>query len=175
MPRITYSEELTEKICKRISAGETLKDILKDDNMPHRDTVWDWRRAHPEFDKMYIQAREDQAHTWADDIISIADDIQQDYLRDAKGNPAFNKNGEPVFIRESPRRTQQRIEARQWLMERNAQAHYGRYTKVDMVASLEEKDTDELLHDLREALTASGLTIENLASILNGDVPLVDE
>lgn len=168
-----YTSALGDSICKRIAAGETLINILKDAGMPNRDTVWRWQKEIPEFSDLYAQARYDQTRTWADETVTIADDIQQDYLRDAKGNPVLHpKTGDPIFVKESPQRTQQRIGARQWLIERINREEYGARQTVDVNHNFDNKDDAELLHELRVAAERAGITPEDLAALMSGAVAL---
>ncbi len=64
--------ELAGLICKRLAGGESLRSICREEGMPDIVTVWKWR-DNEEFDKQYARAREEQAETLADEIISIAD------------------------------------------------------------------------------------------------------
>lgn len=57
----TYCAETAEAIWRRVCEGEGLAAICRDAEMPARATVWNWRQAHPEFDKAMDQARELQA------------------------------------------------------------------------------------------------------------------
>lgn len=163
-----YTKELGERICRRIAAGESLVDILKDEPSVRRETVWDWSRTNPEFSNAYIQARLDQTRSWADQIVSIADDIQQDYLRDGRGNPVLDQSGKPIFIKESPQRTRQRIETRQWLIERINQKEYGQKQTVDVNMNVQGKDDAELLHDLRQAAERAGLATDDFVALMSG-------
>lgn len=52
-----YSLALAAHICGRLAAGESLRGICREDaTMPTEKTVWNWRRAHPEFERAYGQA-----------------------------------------------------------------------------------------------------------------------
>lgn len=68
-----YSEELAAEICGRLANGESLKSICSSDAKPDASTVYRWLVAHETFREMYARAREDQADTLADEILSIAD------------------------------------------------------------------------------------------------------
>jgi hypothetical protein len=70
----SFTQHLATVICVRLSEGESLKTITKDDEMPDRATVYRWLAAYPEFCDLYARAREDQADTLADEIIAIADE-----------------------------------------------------------------------------------------------------
>jgi hypothetical protein len=68
-----YNLELTDIICARIAAGESLVSICRTDDMPSCVTVYAWLRKHEDFLNRYACAREDQADTLSDQIIDIAD------------------------------------------------------------------------------------------------------
>ncbi len=53
-----YTEELAEEICDRLSSGETLADICRSPHMPAVSTVYDWKRAYPEFSVGFGRARD---------------------------------------------------------------------------------------------------------------------
>lgn len=69
-----YKPETVSEILRRLSNGESLRGITRDDHMPHIDTVYAWLVKHPEFSEQYARAREEQAETLADEIIALADD-----------------------------------------------------------------------------------------------------
>lgn len=75
----TYTDLIAEEICQRLAKGETLTSICGDEHMPARRTVSDWRRAQPEFDKAFTEAREAGFDALAEDCLSIADDASDDF------------------------------------------------------------------------------------------------
>lgn len=84
-----YTAEIADEICTRLANGESLRAICgseRDDFMPHIGTVLRWVSQNNEFREQYARAREIQAETLADDIVTIADgqpegDVQRDRLR----------------------------------------------------------------------------------------------
>lgn len=71
-----YTPELADEICARLANGESLRAICasdRDDFIPHIGTVLRWVAEDETFREQYVRAREIQAETLADDIISIAD------------------------------------------------------------------------------------------------------
>lgn len=71
-----YTQEIADEICTRLANGESLRAICgsdRDDFMPHIGTVLRWVVAHDAFREQYAKAREVQAETMADEIVSIAD------------------------------------------------------------------------------------------------------
>lgn len=70
----TFSQHIADIICIRIAEGESLREIVKTEGMPDRTTVYDWLIRHEGFAHQYTRAREEQADTYADEIIAIADE-----------------------------------------------------------------------------------------------------
>lgn len=68
-----FTQAIADKICERIAAGESLRAICRDQNMPGLTSVWKWLGKHEDFGKQYARAREEQAETLADEIVAIAD------------------------------------------------------------------------------------------------------
>jgi hypothetical protein len=80
-----YTKETGDIICNRIAAGESVRKICLDDDMPNASTVFRWLGIHKAFSEQYAQAKATGAERWADEILSIADqedtDVQRDKLR----------------------------------------------------------------------------------------------
>lgn len=54
-----YTQELADRICSRLAAGESLRSICRDDDMPARITVQDWVIKDREgFASQYAHARD---------------------------------------------------------------------------------------------------------------------
>jgi len=71
-----YTPELADEICTRLANGESLRAICnseRDDFMPSIGTILRWVGENDEFQQQYARAREIQAETHADDIVTIAD------------------------------------------------------------------------------------------------------
>src|SRR5271167_606819 len=73
-----FTTELGDEICNRIADGESLRAICEEADMPDKATVFRWLlgEQHKDFCKQYIRAREAQADSLVDDILSIADDAR---------------------------------------------------------------------------------------------------
>jgi hypothetical protein len=69
-----YNETIAAEIVRRLSNGEPLKKMCKDEHMPDYTTVLNWQRAHPEFDNLSARAKAEGTHALADECIEIADD-----------------------------------------------------------------------------------------------------
>jgi transposase-like protein len=68
----TYRPELGEMICERLAGGESLTSIARDEGLPTYATIMRWVNRHPDFQEMYVQAREIQAHYYFDEARDVA-------------------------------------------------------------------------------------------------------
>ena len=84
-----YTLELTDTICARLSEGESMRSICRDDDMPVLTTIFRWLREKPEFKQQYDIAKEESAESLADEMVDIADnEVSQPLI----------VNGEPVMV-----------------------------------------------------------------------------
>jgi len=74
-----YTRELANEICKRIALGETEPEILKDEGMPSRSALYEWKRSNREFQDAFARARAEQHQAWADIMVSLAGDATSDF------------------------------------------------------------------------------------------------
>ena len=102
-----YSQEVAAAICGRLSCGESLTKICKDEAMPAISTVYKWMMQNKEFSESYARAREEQADTLADEIVSIADDARNDTQVDEDGNR--------IVDFDHINRAKLRVDARKWV------------------------------------------------------------
>jgi hypothetical protein len=102
MTQSSYTPEIADLICTRLSEGESLRSICRDPGMPTEATVRGWAlRNHDGFDARYRQARQLQMDAWADFIVDIADESHRD-----------------------PRDRQIRVDTRKWVMSKIAPKKY---------------------------------------------------
>ena len=67
-----YTKTLADKICKLISTNSRgLTTLIKENNLPDRQTIYNWLNTYAEFFDSYMQAKRDQAHVLADELSSI--------------------------------------------------------------------------------------------------------
>ena len=119
--RSTYTTQMANLICIRLSEGESLKEIVKTEGMPNRATVYRWLLEQPAFCDKYARAREEQADTLADEIIAIADESPEI-------NEVRDKNGDVIDIKIDSGYVayqKQRIEARKWTAMKLKPKKYG--------------------------------------------------
>ena len=69
---LAYTPELGEAICDRLAEGESLSSIVRDPAMPCYRTVMKWVRRVPQFEEMYIVARQVQADYLFDEARDVA-------------------------------------------------------------------------------------------------------
>lgn len=117
-----YTPELAIEICRRISDGESLRAVCRDDSMPCTSTVMKWAAEKPEFSEQYAKARELLLEHWAEEIIEIADDGTNDWM-ERKNNEGesigWQVNGEHI------QRSRLRADSRKWLLSKLAAKKYG--------------------------------------------------
>lgn len=53
-----YTDALADEICRRIAEGEMLMQIVRDEHMPERKTVYNWMNEHDGFLHNYARACE---------------------------------------------------------------------------------------------------------------------
>src|SRR4051812_34996689 len=98
MPRPSnYSEAITEAVCDRLMAGESLRRICRAEGMPNTASVYRWLAAKPEFQDRYAAARMMQADAMGDLIVAIADDSARDWkMRLVGGVPRWTVDHEHI-------------------------------------------------------------------------------
>jgi len=133
---VEYTEDIADEICWRITHGEPLVRICADEHLPHVATIYRWLIRFPVFCDMYTRAREDQADTNADEILSIADEKPPEF-KDDKGR---------VYLDQSYLMWQkQRIEARKWTSAKLKPRKYGDRVALEGVeggAAIKTEDTN---------------------------------
>jgi hypothetical protein len=80
-----FTPELADEICARLSKGEPLAAICRDEHMPGVTAVWDWTQNNPKFSESIARARRDGGHAIANNARETArgrGDSTGDYLRD---------------------------------------------------------------------------------------------
>ena len=120
-----YTQELADQICARLADGESLRSVCRDDAMPDKSTVFKWFRIQPGFVDQYARAKEESADALSDEMLDIADDGRNDWMkRNAEDDAGWQANGENV------QRSRVRIDTRKWLASKLKPKKYG--DKVDL-------------------------------------------
>jgi len=68
----TYSPKTAATICERIENGESVIAIGADPAMPCAGTIYGWVRRYPEFEEMYVRARDLQADYFFDEAREVS-------------------------------------------------------------------------------------------------------
>lgn len=115
----TYSQAIADEIISRTAEGETLAAICRSPGMPKTSAVLSWADAIPSWGQAYARARIMGFDQMANEIISIADDLQED-----------------------PNSRRIRVDARKWALAKLRPDKYG--DRVAVEHSLGESVADTL-------------------------------
>lgn len=111
-----YTPELAQEICDRLSKGEPLAKICRDEHMPSVRTVGNWKLSDEDFSSSIAHAREEGEDNIAADCMGIADDSSGDYTEGENG---------PIYNAEHVQRSKLRIETRLKLLAKWNPKKYG--------------------------------------------------
>lgn len=114
-----FSKAIATRICSRMAAGESLRQVCSTGGMPSIATVFRWLadERYKEFREQYEEARETLLETMAGEILEIADETSRDTLTDDEGNERANA--------EWIARSRLRVEARKWILSKLLPKKYG--------------------------------------------------
>ncbi len=128
----TFTVEMADRICERISSGRTLNQVCRDPDIPAASTIRAWRRKNPAFDSQYAAAREDLYAHWAAEIVDIADDGTTDYIT------KIGRNGREyqAVDQEHIQRSRLRVDTRRWLLSKLVPATYGDHVELEVGGSV---------------------------------------
>ena len=116
-----YTKDLVDRICIRLSLGESVRSICKDPEMPSQALIYQWLYRHPDFLEQYTRAREEQAETHADEIVDIADETPALLMvKDKDGNVVDIKLDSAYIAWQK-----QRIDSRKWNASKQRPKKYG--------------------------------------------------
>jgi hypothetical protein len=131
-PRRVFDQKVADIICMMLSEGLSLRQILKADTtgtLPAQSTVYEWLLRHPLFAEQYARAREEQADTLADEIISIADEQPEVIAVTDKHGALIEHKLDGAFLQWQ----KNRIEARKWTAMKLKPKKYGDRMAVEGV------------------------------------------
>lgn len=131
-----YSQELADKICVRLAAGESLRSICRDPDMPEARTVHYWLldEEKKSFFQQYARARSIQAENMFDEILDIADDGSNDFMTIVKGNESYEMENKEVT-----NRSKLRVDSRKWYLSKVLPKKFG--DKLDLTSDGEKLPT----------------------------------
>lgn len=154
----SFTAALAETICSRLSAGESLRAICRDEHMPSQSMVFRWLESNEPFREQYVRAREAQADTLVDEILEISDDGSNDWMvREGKDGESlgWQINGEHV------QRSRLRVDSRKWFASKVAPKKYG--DKLELAG-----DRDNPLTVVHEAGKTIDAKLERLIASRSG-------
>lgn len=76
---LRYSDQLAQEICERISSGELLTVICRDDHMPTMRRCQQWLKEHDEFQALFNMSIQDRLFVFEEQVVEIADDMKHDF------------------------------------------------------------------------------------------------
>jgi hypothetical protein len=77
MPASKYTQEIADEICERISEGEPLREICRDDHTPSWRAVYDWINNNKDFASRIARARELGFDAIAEECLNISDNQEE--------------------------------------------------------------------------------------------------
>lgn len=105
-----YDPDVAQEVIDRLTAGETLSAICRDEGMPKRTTFLNWvSDDRGGLSDTYARARELGLYAMAEETVEIADDSQRDHVEGERG---------VVFDSEHVQRSRLRVETRKWMVAR---------------------------------------------------------
>lgn len=157
-----FDQATADEICLRLSEGEGLKRICREEWAPTFHTVYNWLKVHEGFKRQYAEARGIGLENMAEELLEIADDGSNDWmLRNDPDNAGYAANGEHL------KRSELRIKTRQWLLSKLAPARYGDRLKAELTGADGGPIQTESLSDLtiaRRIAMALQSGVEQLSS-----------
>lgn len=117
----TFTQEKADEICERLSKGEPLTWICRDEHLPAERTVGDWTKAHPAFGADFAQARARGFDAIAAQCLEIADASENDTLQ----VPTNDGGSREVVNTEWISRSKLRVETRLKLLAKWDPKRYG--------------------------------------------------
>lgn len=118
-----YNEAIAKEICDIVATTpKGLKKLCAENpHWPAYSTIWLWKRTHPQFSNLYMQAKADQVEPLIDEILDISDDSENDTIT------RTTKSGEEYEAcnTEWLNRSRLRIDTRKWIACKLAPKIYG--------------------------------------------------
>lgn len=86
-----YTPQLAEKICSLIREGSSERKISKMEGMPALDTLWRWKKEHPEFSELSARARALSAEKFNDEALELREELRVEVTKRLKSGESFPK------------------------------------------------------------------------------------
>lgn len=128
----TLTTAIKDEICERLANGEPLRKIVRDKHLPSEFSVYKGLRIDEEFAKQYARARLDQADTYADEIVQIADEC------------AVDVDGDKEHAGATTQAARLRIDARKWAAGKARPKKYGDRVAIGGDSEMDPIQTEEV-------------------------------
>lgn len=165
-----YTPELRDEICRRLARGRTLRSVCSDDDMPDRQTIYNWLNQNiglrkdetgnkvleEGFFDHYTRAREIGLDEIADETLDIADDSKDDWME----IPVGRGQTKTVVDKEAVLRSKLRVETRFEYLANMAPRKYGKNVKVQSQALDKNGDPTDPATQTDHILTAAFTLLE---------------
>ena len=124
------TDEMIESIVNRISEGESLRSICRDDENPTIGTFLKWCSDDEKLSQQYARAMQIRAECVFEEMEEIADDAQNDYMDKINADGSV---GDRVLDTEHVQRSKLRIDTRKWILSRMNPKKYGDKQEITAV------------------------------------------
>jgi hypothetical protein len=125
-----FTAKLGTKICERIAEGESVRSIVKDEDMPAASSIFRWLLDHDKkaFWEQYEKARNIQAELMFEELLEIADDSSSDI------ETRTNVNGDEYEVanHEFIQRSRLRVDTRKWYLSKVLPKKFGDKAAVEL-------------------------------------------
>ena len=126
----SYNPELAAAICERLAAGESLRSVCREPDMPPESTVRGWVIDNvQDFSAQYARARDIGLDVLAEETLAIADTPVEGVRRE-ESDDGFKEIREDML---GHRRLQ--IDTRKWLLSKLAPKKYGERTSMELTGA----------------------------------------
>jgi hypothetical protein len=108
-----YNDDIAADICSKLAEGQSLRTVCLPEDMPSKTSVFRWLAANSEFRDQYARAKVESADAMAEDMLGIADEIEDKIVGDDRSDGA-RVQAQKV-----------RIDTRKWLASKMQPKKYG--------------------------------------------------
>lgn len=151
MPRLSKrTPAIVNEILERLSAGEPLATMCRDEHLPTDQCFRDWMAADESLAVAYARAREVGEDAITAHCLEIADDARNDFMAKINGD---GEDAGVAYNAEHVQRSKLRIETRLKLLAIWNPKKYG--AKLDMTSDGEKLQLAAIIAERREKLNES--------------------
>lgn len=122
---MAYDQTKADIICQRLTAGESLRSVCRDPDLPAASTVLLWVDTNAAFAEQYVRARRLGYALLAEELVEIADEVEFEPVPGPPGE-------EPRAVRvdaTAVARNRLRVDTRKWMLSKMLPKVFG--DKID--------------------------------------------